>query len=193
MKTYTEKEILEYLKIKQNKRLGKDRLLKLCQQAGLIVSPIKESLKGKGSVIQYQIIENNYILPDEKWIECIYDNNYEVSNLGRVRNIKNKRLLGFKDDKGYLKIMIKNSKPIGIHRLVYFSFNPKNYIYEKYFTIDHIDGRKDNNILTNLRPLSNLENNLQKDQNQTKIKTLIAQLIEKYGYEETVQKIKQLL
>lgn len=193
MKTYTEKEILEYLKIKQNKRLGKDRLLKLCQQAGLIVSPIKESLKGKGSVIQYQIIENNYILPDEKWIECIYDNNYEVSNLGRVRNIKNKRLLGFKDDKGYLKIMIKNSKPIGIHRLVYFSFNPKSYIYEKYFTIDHIDGRKDNNILTNLRPLSNLENNLQKDQNQTKIKTLIAQLIEKYGYEETVQKIKQLL
>lgn len=123
MKTYTEKEILQYLNLKQTKRLGKERLLKLCQSAGLIISPIEETLKGNGSVIQYQILKDNYNLPNEQWVKCIYDNNYEVSNLGRVRNIKNKRLLGFKDDKGYLKVMLKQ-KSIGIHRLVYFSFNP---------------------------------------------------------------------
>lgn len=193
MKTYTEKEILQYLNLEQTKRLGKDRLLKLCQSAGLIISPVKETLKGRGSIIQYQILEDNYNLPNEKWIECIYDNNYEVSNLGRVRNIKNKRLLGFKDDKGYLKIMLKNQRTIGIHRLVFFSFHPEKFLQENLFTIDHIDGKRDNNNLINLRLLSNLENNLQKDQNQTKIKTLIAQLIEKYGYEETIIKIKQLL
>lgn len=192
MKTYTEKEILQYLNLKQTKRLGKERLLKLCQSAGLIISPIEETLKGNGSVIQYQILKDNYNLPNEQWVKCIYDNNYEVSNLGRVRNIKNKRLLGFKDDKGYLKVMLKQ-KSIGIHRLVYFSFNPQKFIQESLFTIDHIDGKKNNNNLINLRLLSNLENNLQKDKNQTKIKTLIAQLIEKYGYEETIIKIKQLL
>lgn len=126
MTTYTENEILQLMELPHNKRLGKDRLIKFCQSAGLIIEPIPETLCGKGKTIQYQIIANNLILENEQWIPCIYSNEYEVSNLGRIRKTKSKKLLGFSDGKGYQKISIENSQ-IGIHRLVYFSFYPNDF------------------------------------------------------------------
>ena len=51
MKTYTENEILELMELPHNKRLGKDRLIKFCQAAGLFIEPIKETLQGKGCAI----------------------------------------------------------------------------------------------------------------------------------------------
>ncbi|MBR3673849.1 MAG: hypothetical protein IKN65_06190 [Clostridia bacterium] len=59
---YTEQEILSLMGIKQTKRLGKDRLSALCKNAGIIIKPVKETIKGKGSVIQYEIIDNQFLL-----------------------------------------------------------------------------------------------------------------------------------
>lgn len=109
MITYTENEILELMELPHNKRLGKDRLIKLCKAAGLYIEPLEETLQGKGHTIQYKIIQNEMILENEEWIPCIYSSEYEVSNLGRVRRKKNKRLLGFQDGKGYQKVSIDNN------------------------------------------------------------------------------------
>ncbi len=46
---YTEKELLEYLGRTTTKRQGVDRLTVMCRQAGLIIAPIADTLKGKGS------------------------------------------------------------------------------------------------------------------------------------------------
>lgn len=192
MKTYTENEILELMELPHNKRLGKDRLINFCQAAGLIIEPIEETLQGKGKTIQYKIIKNEMVLENEVWISCIYSNEYEVSNLGRVRKQKSKKLLGFKDGKGYQKVSI-NSNQIGIHRLIYFSFHPEDFENECYFTVDHINGIKTDNNINNLRILSNLNNIKAMKDNQDKIQSLTAQLISQYGYEETILKLTRLL
>lgn len=89
--------------------------------------------------------------------------NYQVSNLGNVKNIKTNKLL-----KPQLSLTIKyytvnisntlgNFKTKTIHRLVGEAFipNPENYPI-----IDHIDRNKLNNNICNLRWVSHTDNHL---------------------------------
>lgn len=91
-----------------------------------------------------------------------YEGLYEVSNLGRVRSIKyfnpannkiyirTRVLKPSKHENGYLRVgLCKNckEKKFRIHRLVGMVFisNPNNYL-----EINHIDGNKENNCVSNL-------------------------------------------
>lgn len=98
---------------------------------------------------------------EEIWKDVIgYENKYEVSNLGRVRSCpRNTSGLGradylimkqSKDRGGYMIIglMLNGKKSrFRVHRLVASAFipNPENKEF-----VNHIDGVKDNNILSNL-------------------------------------------
>lgn len=187
---YTEKELLKMMGTNElNYHLGEKPLIKRCARAGLIIE-----LAEKGKPNKYRIVENNMNpFKNETWVDLIYDNQYVVSNYGRVKNKSNGRLIGYADGKGYIGMMLSNGFNLKIHRAVYFSFNPELFKQEHLFTIDHINGQRTDNRLENLRPLSNAENNKVKDENQTEIKTLIARLIEKYGYEETKKQLENLL
>ena len=96
-----------------------------------------------------------------------YDN-YEVSNLGNVRNIDTGKILKHIDNNhGYLQVGLhKNGtkKFFRIHRLIalYFIPNP-----EKLPFIDHIDRNRTNNSISNLRWISQSNNlrNITKRQN----------------------------
>lgn len=88
---------------------------------------------------------------------------YEVSNLGRVRNLKTKRVRkAVKHHSGYLQLNLvqedKSKKVVSIHRLVAFAFcnPPDNW---KDLTVNHKDGIKENVEATNLEWVS-LEDNL---------------------------------
>ena len=186
---YTEKEILQMLGIENYKRQGQARLIPLCARAGLDIRVVSGG--GRGVAVKYEIIEDRRA-KDEKWIDCIYDNNYEVSDLGGIRRKVSRNNLGYVDEKGYTKVALHTGQ-IGVHRAVYFSFHPEDFENEEVITIDHINGIKSDNSLSNLRPLSRLENIRSSDENQTEIKGIIAKLLSKYGYEELISKLQQLL
>lgn len=89
---------------------------------------------------------------NESWEDVIdYENLYKVSNLGRIRNCKSGKLVMQSITiNGYKRITLyKDGKPKTklVHRIVAESFlnNPFDYNI-----VNHIDGNKLNNIVTNL-------------------------------------------
>ena len=97
----------------------------------------------------------------ENWKAIPEYENYEVSYLGRVRNVKFGRILKpQKDPNGYLHVgLSKNSKrkTIYIHKLVAIVFLGHTPNRHK-ITIDHVNGCKTDNRLENLELVTPREN-----------------------------------
>lgn len=100
----------------------------------------------------------------EEWRSVEDYPNYEVSSLGRVRNVRTGRVLKngyFKN--GYVKITLTNGKPrtFTMHSLVAHAFigpRPEGLV------VAHWDGTRDNNVPSNLRYTTNAAN--QDDRNR---------------------------
>ena len=104
--------------------------------------------------------ELGYHICQEKWEKIKDFPNYEISNLGNVRNSKMKLLKPHKKQKGYLQVQLyyqNRKKKFSIHRLVAQSFipNPNNYSQ-----VNHRNGIKTDNKVCNLEWCSPLYNNL---------------------------------
>lgn len=89
-----------------------------------------------------------------------FENKYQISNTGKVRNKKTGLLLKPKyNRKGYQYVNLSISKTKStkwyIHRLVGFHFIPN---LEHKPQINHIDGNKQNNVVENLEWVTNAEN-----------------------------------
>jgi hypothetical protein len=88
-----------------------------------------------------------------------YENLYEISTNGLVRNYKTKLILNYKPRAdGYIRIgLYKNNKQTNYYlaRLVYKTFKG---IENNHFEINHIDKNKLNNNLNNLELISSREN-----------------------------------
>jgi hypothetical protein len=99
-------------------------------------------------------------LSGEIW-KSLLNTTYSVSNLGRVRNDTTNRILTGKRDTGYvryeLRIEGKRKTYLG-HRLVYKVFNPSFDLNDRTLIINHIDGDKQNNCLSNLELITQSEN-----------------------------------
>lgn len=91
--------------------------------------------------------------------------NYEVSNLGNVRNKKTGRILKHTKTKhGYYTVQLyKNGQGRSqlIHRIVMTTFNPIDGMENLH--VDHIDFNPGNNCLDNLRWLSPSDNTKRKN------------------------------
>ena len=88
----------------------------------------------------------------EKWriLEGQF-NNYAVSNIGNVKNIKTGKILkNFSTEEGYIKVSLcQNNKKatFPVHRLVALYFIPNKFSLP---CVNHKDGNKHNNTVENL-------------------------------------------
>ena len=97
----------------------------------------------------------------EEWRPIRFtDGHYAVSSMGRVKNLETGRILKPLDDgsRGYKRVCLSNyhyKKRFKIHRLVAIEFipNPNNLPQ-----VNHIDGNKENNCVSNLEWVSVKEN-----------------------------------
>lgn len=146
---------------------------------------------GRGKNSQFEIIkiEHENIL-NEQWKPYPLATDYLVSNMGRVKHPQGYLLQGTKN-KGYIRVRIKDQGQVFLHRIVMITFNPIENA--EHFSVDHINGIKDDNRLENLRWVYQSENMQFCIENNTQMKEIIAQLVQKYGYEETKAKLLQLL
>lgn len=134
---------------------------------------------------------------EEQWLPWSKNEAYQISNLGNIKGAKGFVLKTQVDNRGYVSVNLRkkgerNANRYCVHILVIETFNPKGRLNESY-VVDHIDGNKNNNALTNLRWVTKQENNELKTQNRKPINDIINTLINQYGYQETLQKLQTLL
>lgn len=139
------------------------------------------------STYKKEIWQND--LPNEIWTSVYFDNDYEVSNLGRIRRKKDLMLRKLGLNNGYQLINIKD-KTYRVNRIVMFSFNniedPENY------EVDHIDGNRSNNSLSNLRLVTRQQNNKYKIKNRSELDKIFTQLLYNHTYEEIINYLKKM-
>lgn len=119
-------------------------------------------------------IEELY-LPNEIWKEIKDFPQYQISNKGRVKSLKNKeKILKPSTVNSYLQITLCNQGKTSnflIHRLVYQTFYDID-ITEK--IIDHIDNNPMNNSLENLQIVSKQENILKELKKGDRLRKVVA-------------------
>lgn len=98
----------------------------------------------------------------ERWLPIFDFPDYEVSSLGRIRNIKTGRLMRtYQNSRGYVVVCLRKNKQQytkRVHRLVAEAFYDCDDICIDDLDVNHIDGCKTNNFVGNLEFCTRQEN-----------------------------------
>lgn len=139
----------------------------------------KENCQKRINPIEHKITESltEEELANEIWLP-FKDTNYEVSNMGRIKNLKTGYITFGSRNKnsGYIRWVFRNENggqfEMQAHRAIYMTFHPDEEIQ----VINHIDSNRGNNRLDNLENISQSENVIKSYyQTSTKKTVIVAQ------------------
>ena len=172
---YTFKELKEKYQWDTNEN-GIQAQIRYAKNRGVTI----EKAYKKGATY-FQIIED---FSQDEWKIFPLDNRYEVSKSGKVRTADTKKIVGAKNMQGYIVVTnqtVTPTKYYKVHRMVMETYNPiensQNYV------VDHIDGNRENNDISNLRWVTQRQNMIYRDENWAEISQNLQKLIEKQGYD----------
>ena len=160
--------------------------LKSMIDAGHSISEIALTIKKSYANVRNKVIDIYggipiIDIPGEEW-QRVEETNYEVSNHGRFRRVGQRNIIsGSLNKDGYIDVSI-NKRVYRLHRLVAQAFIPNPRGKE---IVDHIDGNRANNCVSNLRWVTAQENS----DNQHRAKTQMEAAEER----RRDKKIKELL
>jgi len=130
---------------------------------------------------------------EEIWKPWKHNKKYSISNLGRVTTISGKIRETKPEPDGYIRVGIiidGVNKKYFVHRMVAETFFED---FQEGYTVDHINGIRNDNRVENLRVVTLKKNINYKNENWEKIEEQISRLIRKMGYDgilETLCKIE---
>lgn len=134
----------------------------------------------------FRIISDD--IANYNWVTCALTEKYEVCKEGLIRNKKNKRIYSAVHQ-GYIYIIDReNNCAFAGHRMIMETFNPIENSQD--YVVDHINGKKTDNRLENLRWTSCKGNALYKWENWDKIASPLQELLQLVGYEELIKILK---
>lgn len=143
----------------------------------------------KKGVTHFQILEDNISFLE--WVVCPSCPELELTKTGIARNTQTKHIYAASPDKdGYLRITINHQKKT-IHRLIMETFNPIEN--SDNLCVDHINGIRTDNSLTNLRWVTAEQNKALRYQNQDMIQQKVAEGIQKLGYDKFTEALTALV
>jgi hypothetical protein len=176
-KDHNQKTMTDEVRIKQNESLQKQILIEIYDKKENIIknyidtanslttklhistSYILQLARFNTKYLNYRLSYYEDIIENEIW-KKINDEKfkgYEFSNMGRIKNTQNRITYGSHHTTGYMSIHLQYKK-YNVHYLICLAFhgNPPG-IYNKEYSVDHIDQDKHNNKSENLRWATRIE------------------------------------
>lgn len=182
-KVMTWNEIITKYQFQQEVRSLANEKLKYCKRRGLEIEYI-----GNSNGIAYYYIKDSTII-DNIWYSSKLYPELEVSKEGNIRNKNTKIIYTATDSQDYIDVPANGHREKA-HRIIMKIFNP---IKEpEKFVVDHINGKRTDNRLENLRWVTDEQNKKLKDENRLPIQQKINDLISRYGYEDTLKLLNTL-